>query len=111
MCSLCASLGASGDWTHAAGRDAFRHNGGKFTLRYERETRVAILNRLLSTFGVGIDDWGGNSYLLRHHDGRRQNVYNLNGVWSAADTLTGGSCDPLDPSFLDALATFLESPK
>ena len=104
MCSLCAALGASRFWTDAAGHGAFRHNGGKLTLRHEREARVALLNRLLAPFGLRIRDWGGNSYVLQNHDGRRQNVYNLNGIWAAVDALIPGGCDPLDPRFLDTLS-------
>jgi hypothetical protein len=104
VCSLCAALGASRNWTDAAGHDAFRRHGGKVTVRQEREARVALLNLLLAPSGLRIRDWGGNSYMLEARDGRRQNVYNLNGIWAAADALIPGGCDPLDPRFLDTLA-------
>jgi hypothetical protein len=104
VCSLCAALGASRNWTDAAGKDAFRRHGGKVTVRQEREARVALLNLLLAPSGLRIRDWGGNSYMLQTQDGRRENVYNLHGIWAAVDALIPGGCDPLDPRLLDALA-------
>ena len=108
MCSLCAALGSSRYWNDAAGHEAFRWNGGRFSLRSEREARVALLNHLLCASGVSVRDWGGNSYILQNRQGRRQNVYNLNGIWAAVDILSPGGCDPLDAGFLDALSHSLE---
>jgi len=103
VCSLCAALGASRNWADAAGHAAFQRHGGKVTLRQEREGRVALLNLLLAPCGLRIRDWGGNSYVLQNRDGRRENVYNLNGIWAAVDVLSPGGCDPLDSRFLDSL--------
>jgi hypothetical protein len=41
--------------------------------------------------------------MLQNRDGRRENVYNLNGIWAAVDVLMPGGCDPLDSRFLDSL--------
>lgn len=109
MCSLCSALGASRYWTDAAGHSAFRRNGGKVTRRQEREARVALLNQMLVPSGVCIKDWGGNSYLLQTRDGRRQNVYNLNGIWAAVETLTSGKIDPLEQHFIDTLTRVIET--
>jgi len=100
MCSLCAALGASRNWTDAAGHDAFRRHGGKLT---EREQRVAILNRLLSARGITIADWGGNSFMLQNQTGRRENVYNLAGIWTHVQGMLGNALDPLAPELLAAL--------
>jgi hypothetical protein len=110
MCSLCAAFGGSRFWTDAAGHDGFRHNGGKVTLRSEREKRVALLNRLLGAYGINIKDWGGNSYVLQDQKGQRLNVYNLAGIWAAVDTMTGNGCDPLGQEFLEHLSRGLEAP-
>lgn len=104
MCALCAALSGSRYWTDAAGNDAFRIDGAKVTLRKEREKRVALLNRVLAPKGIAIKDWGGNSYILQDGVGRRENVYNLAGVWTVVDRLGDGLCDPLDPDLLDILA-------
>ena len=103
MCSLCAALGASRNWTDAAGHDAFRRHGGKLTERAEREERVAILNRLLSARGITIADWGGNSFMLQNQTGRRENVYNLAGIWTHVQGMLGNALDPLAPELLAAL--------
>ena len=103
MCSLCAVLGASRNWTDAAGHDAFRRHGGKVTLRQEREARVTLLNIVLAPSGLHVRDWGGNSYVLQRRDGRQENVYNLSGIWAAVDMLSPGGCDPLDLRLLDDL--------
>jgi hypothetical protein len=103
MCSLCAALGASRYWTDAAGHDAFRQYGGKLTARSEREQRVAILNSLLNTRGITIADWGGNSYILEDQTGRRENVYNLAGVWAQIQEMLGAALDPLAPELLAAI--------
>lgn len=109
MCSLCAGLGGSRYWTDAAGQDAFRRHGRKVTLRSEREERVRLLDRVLGVYGVTIKDWGGNSYLLEDSQGRRQNVYNLAGIWEVLDRMTGRPCDPLDPVLLEHLSNPLET--
>jgi hypothetical protein len=111
VCSLCSALGASRYWTDAAGRDAFRRHDGKVTRRQEREARVALLNLLLAQSGVGVRDWGGNSYVLQNRDGRRLNVYNLNGIWESVEALTSHRCDPLDQHFIDTLTKSIETPR
>ncbi|PWR19498.1 hypothetical protein [Zavarzinia aquatilis] len=103
MCGLCAALGGSRYWTDAAGSDAFTRNGGKVTLRAERERRVAFLNRVLDHYGLTVHDWGGNSYVLSDRRGRRENVYNLEGIWSLVDRMAATDCDPLDPALLSRL--------
>ncbi|MFG1294243.1 hypothetical protein [Xanthobacter variabilis] len=108
MCSLCAALGGSRYWTDAAGREAFSRGGHKVTLREERERRVAFLDRMLAHYGLSIRDWGGNSYVLMDRRGRRENVYNLAGIWALVDTMAATECDPLDPALLARLAP--ESP-
>jgi hypothetical protein len=103
MCSLCAALGANRNWSDAAGHDAFRQHGGKVTARGEREQRVAVLNRLLSTRGITIADWGGNSFILQDKMGRRENVYNLAGIWAQIHEMLGTALDPLSPELLAAI--------
>ncbi len=64
LCSLCAALGASRNWTDAAGQAAFSRMGNPVTLREERGRRVALLNAVLQQYGLSIADWGGNSYVM-----------------------------------------------
>lgn len=104
MCSLCAALGGSRYWTDAAGRDAFAGDGRKVTLRAERERRVAFLDRLLGHYGLSIRDFGGNSYVLMDRRGRRENVYNLAGMWPQVEAMAATQVDPLDAALLERLA-------
>lgn len=107
MCSLCAALGGSRNWTDAAGQAAFAKTGRTVTLREERARRVALLNVVLARYKLTISDWGGNSYVLCDFSGRTANMYTLGGIWADADRLASEPCDPLDPDLiasLDALA-------
>ncbi len=104
MCSLCAVLGGSRHWTDAAGQEPFSLDGGRVTLRAEREKRVGLLNRVLAIHGITLRDWGGTSFVLEDGAGRRENVYNLAGIWEAVHGLLGTAADPLDPALLDRLA-------
>lgn len=103
MCGLCAALGSSQDWTDAAGRPEFEKAGHKVTRRSEREARVALANRVLGFYGLELRDWGGNSFVLSDRSGRSENMYNLAGIWAAAERLAGAPCDPLDPALLRVL--------
>lgn len=103
MCGLCAALGSSKDWTDAAGRSEFERAGRKVTRRAERERRVALANRVLRFYGLTLSDWGGNSYVLSNRDRQSENVYNLLGIWAAAERLAGRPCDALDPLLLETL--------
>lgn len=103
MCGLCASLGSSKDWTDAAGRPEFERTGRKVTRRAEREARVTMVNCILDYYGLKLTDWGGNSFVLCDRNGRSENIYNLAGIWAAAERLIDGGCDPLDPGLLQQL--------
>jgi hypothetical protein len=103
MCALCGALGASRYWTDAAGRPEFERAGAKLTRRLERSRRVDLVNAVLRAQRLALHDWGGNSYVLQNAAGRRQNVYNLAGVWAAADTLAAQPIDPLDEQLLREL--------
>ena len=49
-------------------------------------------------------DWSGNAYLLTSRTGRTAIVDTIGEIWSAAERLSGRACDPLDESYLSALA-------
>jgi hypothetical protein len=103
MCSLCAALGGSRFWVDAAGHEAFSRDGGKLSIRAEREERVRLLGRIAAFYGVSIRDWGGSSYMLETQSGRRANVYTLSGIWSQLEELSDKPCDPLEPALLSYL--------
>lgn len=103
MCGLCGALGGSQYWTDAAGRAEFEHTGARIVRRRERAQRVALLDAMLQLHGLRVRDWGGNSYVLEDAAGRRENVYNLAGIWAAADALAAEPVDPLAQSWLQAI--------
>lgn len=103
MCSLCAALGGSRNWTDAAGQAAFAKTGRPISLREERGRRVALLNAILGRYSLTISDWGGNSYVLGNFSGQTANMYTLGGIWNDADRLASEPCDPLDPALIATL--------
>jgi hypothetical protein len=104
MCALCAALGRADHWTDAAGRDGFSHDGARITRRAERRRRVALCKRVLAHHGLGVDDLGGSSFIVRDAAGAALEVHRLPEIWSAARRLTGHVCDPLDPALIATLA-------
>lgn len=107
MCGLCAALNASRNWTDASGQSAFTQNGRPIAARDEREKRVRIINSVLSHYGLQVADWGGSSYVITTLSGKNANVYNLGGIWDAADGLVAEKViDPLDPVLLARLEEF-----
>lgn len=103
MCSLCAALGGSRSWTDAAGKAAFSSNGHAVSIREERGRRVALLNTVLTHYGLHVSDWGGNSYVMTNSVGQTANMYSLGGIWADADRLAPTPCDPLDKTLIDRL--------
>ena len=105
MCSLCDTMGNGSFWTDAAGRSEFEASGERVTLRRERARRVQLANLILGEFGLKLSDWSGSAYVVESNSGASEIVYHLNGIWSAAQRLAGGPCDPLDPSLLARLVS------
>jgi hypothetical protein len=90
MCALCGVL-LSEHWAEEGGG------------RRGRVFRVALLNRVLSHYGLSLSDWAGSVYTLRDAKGRSAVVGDLGSLWSEAEKLTGRPLDPLDPALLDSL--------
>jgi hypothetical protein len=104
MCGLCGVLGAEVHWTDAAAHpEAFAGRGAPPTRRQERFERIALTNRILEHYALKLGDFAGQSYVLRSATGRQEMVPHLVGMWSAAETLGGRPCDPLDPALIRAL--------
>jgi len=84
MCALCGAL-LSEHWAE--------QEGG----RRARVFRVQLVNRVLSHFGLRLDDWGGRVFVLRDAKGRSSVVADLGSLWVEAERLAGRPLDPLDP--------------
>lgn len=86
-----------------AGRSEFQWSGERVSRRIERNRRVALIKPVLRHYGLTLNDWGGSSYLLENRAGASEEVYQLNGIWSAAEALAGRPCDPLDPELIASI--------
>lgn len=87
MCSLCNVLGNE-HWAELEGG------------RRSRVFRVALLNRVLTHYGLSLGDWSGRVYVLRDKKGRSTVVNDLGSLWVEAERLNGAALDPLDPELL-----------
>jgi hypothetical protein len=90
MCSLCGVLLNEG-WAEQAGD------------RRARAIRLRLLNRVLSHFGLRLDEWSGRVYVLRDWTGRTAVVEDLSAIWREAEQLAGRPLDPLDRDLLASL--------
>jgi hypothetical protein len=105
MCALCGVLGGKGHWSDSASAPAaFAGRAEPQTRLRERQARTRLLNLVLKHYGVVVRDWSGSSYLLTSRTGRTAIVETIAEVWSAAEGLSGRSCDPLDEGYLAVLA-------
>jgi hypothetical protein len=91
MCSLC-SVFLNDSWAEYGGD------------RRARAIRLGLLNRVLSRFGLRLDEWAGRVYVLRDRTGRTAVVEDLGAIWREAERLAGRPLDPLDPDLLLRLA-------
>ena len=105
MCALCGVLGGKGHWSDSASAPAaFAARTEPQTRLRERQARTRILNHVLKQYGVVARDWSGNAYLLTGRTGRTAIVDTVGEVWKAVEQISGRLCDPLDETYLRALA-------
>ena len=106
MCSLCGVLGGRGHWSERASHPGiFAGIEQRHTAHRERQDRTRLVNAILRPYGLVLADWAATTYVLRSHTGRTAMVANLSELWAAAERLSNRTCDPLDESLLDALAS------
>ena len=101
MCALCGTLGGKDHWTEPLAREgvyvrAFDPAGR----RRERARRIAEANTILRLFGLTMEDWQADSYVLRTLTGNSEIVADLAALWPAAERLAGRALDPLDASVM-----------
>lgn len=105
MCSLCGALGGKAHWTEDPRPVGVPSQASARPTRLrERQERVRLLNRVLKPYGLTLDDWAGTAYVVRSRTGQSALVDNLTQLWSAAETMQGRPCDPLDGELLAALS-------
>jgi hypothetical protein len=109
MCGLCAAYNANRGWTDLAGRAGFSQGDCLVNTRDERERIIALLGHIMDFYGLKAIDWGGSSYLVSTVAGKNENVYNLSGIWHAADRLLGEAVlDPLEAELIERLEGLVE---
>ncbi len=98
MCSLCGTLYSTRHWAEAPG------SGGAVDARRawmrDRVRRVELLNRVLGTLSLDVDDWMGTAYVLRTRTGEAVLCADLATLFTEAERLTGRKVDPLDGDLL-----------
>ena len=92
MCVLCGQL-MTGHWAETGGD------------RRDRIARVKLLNRVLTHWGLRLDDWGNRVYVLRNWKGVGKPVPDLGRLWAVAEEVNGAPLDPLDPEFVASIGT------
>jgi hypothetical protein len=108
MCVLCWQFLTEDHWTEP------RFDGGEATTgtagsdrerarRRARHHRTRVLNRILSHYGLRLDDWQSRSYVLSDRKGKTVMVQDLGALWPAAQQLAGRCLDPLAAWLLERL--------
>jgi hypothetical protein len=72
--------------------------------RRARIFRAALLDRVLGHFGLALQDWAGEVYVLRDRKGSSAVVQDVGAVWSEAERLLGRTLDPLDAALVAELS-------
>ena len=102
MCSLCGTLGAGAHWSEGGG-DRTQVGARRDILR-ERHRRVALLNRVLRSYTLSVDEWEETAYILHGPSGQAILCNDLTAVFAEVTRLRGGvALDPLDPALLERL--------
>ena len=106
MCSLCGILGADDHWSSPVARSGvYSRNGEPLTRRREAAERRRIVNTVLATRHMKLDDWQGTSYVLSTATGQVKVFDALSHLWPEAEALAHVEFDPLDPILLAKLET------
>ena len=110
MCVLCGELIMNVHWTDQPLHDSeYRRKTrivageGQRTRRRMRIKRVAVANKILSYYGLKLQDWNGSKYILSDKKGVSNVVSSLGDMWKTASDMCRKTPDPLDPDFLQAL--------
>ncbi|HEY1942657.1 MAG TPA: hypothetical protein VGH40_11100 [Roseiarcus sp.] len=102
MCALCGVLGGKDHWTEPLKRDGvYVRFSDPARRRRERALRVREANAILGLFGLSLDDWHADSYVLRTRTGKSEVVADLAALWPAAEKLVGRGLDPLAEDVLE----------
>ena len=101
MCALCGVLGGKDHWTEPLQREGvYVRATDPAQRRRERLLRIARANAILGLYGLTMEDWQADSYVLRTRTGKTEIVADLAALWPLAEKLAGRELDPLAPDVL-----------
>ena len=107
MCVLCGEMIMTVHWTDQPLHDVdYRRKriivSGELARdrRRMRLRRVAVANKIVKFYGLKMEDWMGSRYTIFNKKGMSKVVFDLGGMWKAAEELCNMKMDPLDPKFL-----------
>jgi len=99
MCALCGTLGGRDHWTEPERREGvYVRYHDPAARRRERALRIRAANVILALYGLALEDWQADSYVLRTRTGKSEVFADLAALWPAAERLAGRPLDPLDPT-------------
>ncbi len=102
MCALCGTLGGQDHWTEPEPRaGVYLRYVDPASRRRERARRISAANRILRFYGLALEDWQADSYILRSQTGKSEMFADLAALWPTAERLAGRALDPLDPATMD----------
>lgn len=91
MCGLCGLM-SSNHWAE---------QGDTKRARY---LRTQLVRRVLGHYGLVLNEWAGDLYVVSDRRGRTVVVDDIGKLWSAGESLAGNPLDPLDPALHERLA-------
>ncbi|WP_061579756.1 hypothetical protein [Saccharococcus caldoxylosilyticus] len=108
MCVLCGESVLQMHWTDRkfdktnilSSAEAGEHRRSRIR---ERMHRIRLANRILGYYGLRLEDWNGNKYVLRDKKGRSEIIQDVGSLWPTVTKFIGHSLDPLDPALLKNL--------
>jgi hypothetical protein len=102
MCALCGILGGKDHWTEPLRREGvYVRASSAAERRRERALRIAEANATLSLFGLTLEDWQADAYVLRGRTGKSEIVEDLAALWPTVAKIAGRPLDPLDAETLE----------
>lgn len=102
MCGACGVLGGGPEWVDRVDNPEGVPHRGALTMVAERQRRIGLVNLLLEEKHLRVGDFG-RRLVLSGPTGKTEVVDSLKHVWLAADRMTPGGVDPLDPALLERL--------
>jgi len=104
MCSLCGIMGGQSHWVDPASNPkVFGVRTQDRTWHRERQDQSRLVNQILKHYSLSASDWKGNAFVVKSPTGKTELAENISQVWTAAETILGQSCDPLDDDLIAKL--------